>query len=301
MQYKFNYLFFIICVPTLLSCTNTTSRTNTTEFDPFLGEWTSYAKGLTISKMDTAYQIEYFEKSGKKIAGYHAKIIRDDLLSYRDNDGIGRQIKIYIPNDDKRAIDKKGDPIFDLSDSLTIHLIITGDDDYYKKFYAANTFGLRGFAGNWVMQKKNIFDIYATLRIDSTDKGIEINWKNQPDFTESRIASFESDLLYVGTFDTDSPLYASYFRDCDCITMDGNRYSRYDENDDKFIGHWKSEYGEIKISKNGPYYLVRTHEKGDYIIDDLIEVKGNTLQESFEYVSPGIISWRDHEYTRVKN
>ncbi len=293
MKRKINYLLMIFCVQLLFSC----SHKN--EIDSFIGEWTSYDRDIKISKQDSIYKIEFLDKSGQMLESYTAhKIV--DLLSYRDNKEIGRQISVYIPVDTKKPNDKNGKPILDYTDSLNIRLIVTDDGDYYRKFKAKKEFGLKGFAGKWKTKTRK--DVYAIASIDSTSQGIQVTWIGQPDQPRTFIATFQKDLLNIPDFGVDGGLFASYFKDCDCITIGNDKYYRYDENDFKFLGHWTNKEGEIKISKNGDYYLVRTHLYQDYTFDFLAKVNGNDLKQLFDeklkgatyttitYLSPGIIS-----------
>ena len=290
MKKKINYLIIIICIQLLSGCTNKDN------IDPFLGEWTSYDNDLKISKVDTIYQIDYFNKSGQLYQTYQASKV-GDLLSYRDNNGIGKQIQVYVPVNTIES--KEGNIILDYNDSLNIRLMIN-DIDYYKLFDTKIEYGLKGFSGKW--KTKNRKDNYAAMSIDSSSQGIQVSWIGDPDNIYNEFARFHEDLLNINAMGVDGGIYATYFPDCDCITIDDDKYYRYNENDEKFLGHWKNNNGEIKISKNGNYYLVLTHQYEDYTFTFLTEVKNNELQEPIDkyaqgktyttitYLSPGVIS-----------
>ena len=275
---------------------------NNNNIDPFIGEWTSYDKDLKISIVDTLYHIEYFDKRRQMTQSYKGSKI-GDLLSYRDNGGIGRQIQIYVPVNTKKANDEKGKPVLDYDDSLHIRLIISGDGDYYKKFTSVNENRLKGFAGTWKMKTKNFANFYAILNIDSTPEGIRVTDKYTPNQeAEVSIATFNQNILNIPAATIDGGQNATYFKDCDCITIENNKYYRYSENDFRFLGHFKNETGEVHISKDGDYYLVSIDGDQDYTNTFLTTLKGNTLQEPIDkyaqgatymtitYLSPGIIS-----------
>lgn len=267
----------------------------------FIGEWTSYNKDLRISTVDTLYSIEFYDKNGQIIQSYNGNKI-GDLISYRDNGGIGRQIQLYIPVNSEKPNDKNGVPILKYEDSLNIRLIVSGDGDYYKKFKSVSNHGLKGFAGTWRMDKINFDGIYETIAIDSTSKGIQVAWKFQSWYTDTTYATFNDNILNVPATAVDGGVNFTYFKDCDCITKDNNKYYRYSENDSKFLGHFKNETGEIYISKNGNYYLVSIDGDQDYTNTFLTTVKANALQQPIDkyaqgatymtitYLSPGIIS-----------
>ncbi|NQU51282.1 MAG: hypothetical protein HQ522_01965 [Bacteroidetes bacterium] len=292
MKKKFNYLLLIICVQLLSGCANKD------KIDPFVGEWTSYDNDLKIAKVDTVYQIEYFDKRGQLYQTYQASKA-GDLLSYRDNNGIGKQIQIYVPVNTK--VSKEGNLILDYEDSLHIRLI-TDEGDYYKKFTIKSNIGLNGFAGTWKTTARQYSKNYEAIKIDSTSKGVEVSWIGDPTQIWSPSASFQNGMINISEPGVDGGIYANYFKDCDCITIGKDKYYRYNESDETFLGHWKNNNGEIKISKNGNYYLVLTHQYSDYTFTFLTEVKNNELKEPIDkyaqgktyttitYLSPGVIS-----------
>ena len=152
------------------------------------------------------------------------------------------------------------------------------------------------------MDKINFDGIYETIAIDSTSKGIQVAWKFQSWYTDTTYATFNDNILNVPATAVDGGVNFTYFKDCDCITKDNNKYYRYSENDSKFLGHFKNETGEIYISKNGNYYLVSIDGDQDYTNTFLTTVKANALQQPIDkyaqgatymtitYLSPGIIS-----------
>jgi len=254
-----------------------------TWIDAFIGDWTSYDRDLKISRVDTIYQIDYFDKTGQLTQSYKANKV-GDLLSFRDNNGIGRQIQIFVPVNTQES--KEGNIILDYNDSLNIRLI-TNDGDYYKKFELKNQNRLNGFLGTWKTKAKQFAKNYEIIKIDSTSQGIQVSWVGDPDQIWTPPATFNQGMLNISEPGVDGGIYATYFHDCDCITIGNDKYFRYDENNEKFLGHWKNNNGEIKISKNGNYYLVMTHQYQDYTFTFLTEVIGNELKEPFDKYAQG--------------
>ena len=283
--------------------------------DPFSGEWTSYDKDLTITKIDKIYKLKFSNKKTQVLQTFNGNKV-GELISYRDNNGIGQQIEIYIPVKQSKPNEEK--LILDYDNVIETRLITSADGDYYKKIKSTNTNKLKGFAGSWKMNKKNFADIYETIKIDSISSGIQVAWKLQSWQTDTTYATFNHNILNVDATGADGGINFTYFKDCDCITAQNNKYFRYNENDEKFIGRWKNDDGEIYISKNGDYYLISIDDVNmDYTNTFLAKVNGNNLEQAYnkhsfgatyttlKYVSPGIISWQDFDdikkYSRVKN
>lgn len=299
MKQKFYYLLMIFCIQLLFSCSN---KNNT---DPFLGEWTSYDKDLRISKTDTAYQVEYLDKSGQVNSQYIASKV-GDLLSYRDNGGIGRQIKIYVPVDTTKHNDSKGNPVLDYNDTLHIRLMTNGEGDFYKKFKTTVDNSLKGFAGAWKMRDRKLVDVYSTITIDSTSKGIQVAWQITSYQTDTTYASFNQNILNVPGAAIDGGTNVTYFKDCDCLTAGNDKYYRYNDNDAKLLGDWQSNDGAtLKISKDGDYYLLRYHQNQGYTFDFLIKFQDNELKggglEPIRLLSPGVITLSDGGEIKMYN
>jgi len=272
---KTGYYVIILCAQFLFGCSSNSIN------DPFIGKWTCYDNDLSISKNDTLYLVDFYDKRGNLEQSYTASKTGDILL-YRDNNGIGRQIQVYIPVNTFES--KKDKIVLDYNDSLNIRLIIN-DVDYFKLFETKIKNRLKGFSGKWKTQSR--MDNYAAMSIDSTSQGIQVSWIGNPNITYTEIARFKDDLLNINAMGIDGGIYATYFPDCDCITIDDDKYYRYNENDEKFLGYWKNQNGEIKISKNGDYYFVLTHQFQDYTFTFLTEVKGYTLVEPFDKYAQG--------------
>lgn len=293
MKQQYKYFLYILCCQLIFSCATKNAP------DPYIGEWVSFDKDLEISKIDTLYKIEYLDKSGKTIESFNAgKVV--DLLSYRDNNGVGKQIKIYVPVDANKS--KEGNLVFDYNDSIHIRLIITGEGDFYKRFKSSNEHRLKGFSGTWKMEQGSFSKFRDVLKIDSTFNGIIVNWASTPGQAYDNDARFIGNLLNISQPAIDGGVNASYFSDCDCITIGDNKYFRYNESDELFLGHWTNKNGEIRIAKNGDYYLVMTHQYQDYVFTFLTEANGNELKEPMDkyaqgktytkisFISPGVIS-----------
>jgi len=285
--------------------------------DAFIGDWTSYNGDIKITKQDKIYQIDFLDNTGQTTQTYQANKV-DDLLSYRDNSGNGKQIEVYVPVNTNES--KEGKIILDYKDSLNIRLI-THDGDYFKKIEVKNEYRLNGYEGTWYTKTTLPVARYNIFKVDSTSEGIQVAWLGNPDELWTELARFKQGMLNINEMGVDGGIYATYFQDCDCITIGNDKYYRYHENDEKFLGYWKNNNGEIKISKNGNYYLVRSHQFQDYTFDFMTEVQGNTLKEPFNkyangktyttitFLSPGVISdnggetkyYNSSKYSRSNN
>ena len=271
----------IVCAQFVIGCTNNDF------IDPFIGKWTCYENDLRISKNDSLYIVDIFNKSGKLQYSYSASK-KGDILSYRDNKGIGKQIRVYVPVNTFES--EEGNLVLDYNDSLNIRLIINGVD-YYKFFETNHDYRLKGFYGTW--KSKTRRGDFGALSIDSTSQGINVTWIGDPNSPLTEFASLQGDLLHIVSLGIDGGTYATYFRGGDYISINDDIYYRYNEVDENFLGYWKNQNGEIKISKNGKYYLVLTHQFEDYTFTFLTEAKGNKLVEPFDKYSP------DRTYTEI--